>query len=340
VRRRIEERGGECEILDIGPSRKLVRPQCIPVVSGWDYLAKLFGFARAGFAFHCHINGEYFRGLLLALAACLIGRMHGRRCVTTFHAGTDQPFFSGWWVPVTDPLFRVIFALSQAVICNNQAVKLVLNRYTREEKVFPVPAFSIQYLSYQPVEFNDDLRRFMSTHAPLLSTYLCFRAGFFLEVVIEAVGHLVKTWPNLGLVIVGTGARTEEFVREIERLGLKSHFFLAGDMQHDGLMTLLSRTTVHLRTPVTDGVSATVLQALALGVPVVASENGTRPPSVVTYRPTDARHLAERMGSVLTHREEIISSIECPRITDTVEQEVLLLTTGNVHPTPCSVEIG
>lgn len=340
VRRLIVERGGKCEVLDIGPSRKLVRPQCVPVLDGRDYLAKLVRFAREGFTFHCHINGEYFRGLLLALAACVVARAYRVRCVTTFHAGTDQPFLSGWQAWVLDPLFRLIFALSQAVICNSPAVKAMLNCYTSDKKLFAIPAFSVQYLNYQQATLEDPLSQFLQTRTPLISTYVCFRPGFFLEVVIDALERMAKVWPNLGLVVVGTGANADEFAKDVEGRGLMPHLFLAGDMQHDAFMTLISKSAVHLRTPVTDGASATVLQALALKVPVVASDNGTRPPSVITYPASSAADLARQVCVVLNDRDSIVASIQCPRVIDTAEQEVTILTQGNADPTACSVEMG
>ena len=69
-------------------------------------------------------------------------------------------------------------------------------------------------------------------------------------------------------------------------------------------MTMLTRTAVHLRTPVTDGVSATVLEALSLRVPVVASDNGTRPAGVTTYPATDAQRMADALDQVVRHRDE------------------------------------
>jgi hypothetical protein len=112
LRREIEENGGVCEILDIGPSRKLEGRDCIPVQDGWDYLLKVLRFAHRRFIFHCHINGEYFRGLLLALVAITISRLFGNRCLVTFHAGTDQPFLRGWRKTVIGQLYRLIFSIA------------------------------------------------------------------------------------------------------------------------------------------------------------------------------------------------------------------------------------
>jgi glycosyltransferase involved in cell wall biosynthesis len=325
LRRVVRERGGVCEVLDIGPSRKLVRPDCISVIDARDFLTKLIHFAKQRYIFHCHVNGEYFRGLTLALAACVIGRVFRNRCVVTFHAGTTQPFLAGWKMYALDPLFRVIFFLAHAVVCNSESVRQLLSRYASAVKIFPIQAFSVQYLQYHQAELEPGLGHWTNVRSPVLSTYLCFRDGFFLDVVIDALRRLVKSWPDLGLVIVGTGEGRAHFEQAIQALGLTQHVFIAGDMGHDAFMTLLSKTRVHLRTPITDGVSATVLEALSLRVPVVASENGIRPQSVITYRADDPAHLADRLEWVLRHHAQIAEAITTSSVPDTATMEVDLL---------------
>ena len=55
-----------------------------------------------------------------------------------------------------------------------------------------------------------------------------------------------------------------------------------------------------------------MLEALALRVPVVACENGTRRAGVITYPPTDAHRLAAAVEHVLDHRAAVVSSM--PRL--------------------------
>jgi glycosyltransferase involved in cell wall biosynthesis len=325
VRGVIQARGGVCEVLDIGPSRKVRRPGCIAVHNALDYLAKVMRFAALRFTFHGHVNAEYFRGLLLAAIALSIARTFGNRCVVTFHAGTDQPFLRGWRERLVGPVFRLIFHLSHAVICNSASVQGVLRRYVSSSKLHPIPAFSVQYLSYEPAPLGAELQRFACARRPLISTYLCFRPGFFLEVLLPALAELRESWPELGLVIVGTGEGRAAFNREVEKAGLERHVLLAGDLDHPELMSLLSASDIHLRTPTTDGVSATVLQALSLRVPVVASENGTRPSAVVTYSADDSADLAAKMAWVMRNRRAVVDSIEAVPVKDTASEEVDLL---------------
>ena len=80
---------------------------------------------------------------------------------------------------------------------------------------------------------------------------------------------------------------------------------LLANLTHDQFLTLLSRCFLCLRTPACDGVAASVLESLALGVPVVASENGRRPRGVVTYSDTDAAEMSEKLIYVTRHYQQV-----------------------------------
>src|SRR5262249_41448845 len=73
---------------------------------------------------------------------------------------------------------------------------------------------------------------------------------------------------------------------------------LLGNIPHNEFLTLLGRCSATIRTPACDGVSASVLESLALGVPVLASENGHRPAGVMTYREGDAEDLCRGMAGI------------------------------------------
>ena len=189
-------------------------------------------------------------------------------------------------------------------------------------------SFSRQYLEYQETELPATLRSFISTHSPVVSTYLCFREGFFTDVLIDAIALVIKRWPRLGLVIVGTGDDLQVFQGQLNSRQLDDHVLTGHDLKHDEFMTLMSKSSVHLRTPVTDGVSSTVLEALSMKIPVVASDNGNRPAHVVTYEAEDPYNLAEKLDQTLKNRDVISAATIPPAITDTVEVEVNLIMHG------------
>jgi glycosyltransferase involved in cell wall biosynthesis len=80
---------------------------------------------------------------------------------------------------------------------------------------------------------------------------------------------------------------------------------LLANLTHDDFLTLLSRCYAMVRTPTCDGVSGSVLESLALGIPVVASENGRRPAGVITYREDDAFNLASKLEHLCTNYADV-----------------------------------
>src|SRR5690606_5436791 len=129
--------------------------------------------------------------------------------------------------------------------------------------------------------------------------YVFFRPEFYIPTLIDAMARIVRTHPKAGLVIMGSDAGADPIREQIRRLDLDRHDVLAGDQPHDAALTIMTTARMYIRTPRKDGVCSSVLEALALGVPVVASENGTRPASVVTYKATDPDDLAAKVEGVL-----------------------------------------
>ena len=86
--------------------------------------------------------------------------------------------------------------------------------------------------------------------------------------------------------------------------------------------------------PITDGVASSVLESLALGTPVVASENGTRPPHVVTYEATNPDALAAAVEHALRNRAAIVERMGALEIRDTLTEEATLLTSGGRDTAP------
>ena len=73
-------------------------------------------------------------------------------------------------------------------------------------------------------------------------------------------------------------------------------------------------------------VASSVLESLSLGTPVVGSENGSRPPGVITYPATDVETLATVLLDVLSRRDTIAAAMPRPELRDTLADEIALLT--------------
>ncbi|WP_089944099.1 glycosyltransferase family 4 protein [Candidatus Entotheonella palauensis] len=322
--------GHQCQVLNIGNSRKVESPEYVCVYNAWDYLYKVVKFSAQGYTIHAHVNGETWKGLLLVFAAGMANRLFGKRYVLTFHGGVQQIYFTPETGGYFTPFFRLMFALSQRIICNNEAVKAKIAAYGVDpDKVVPIPAFTRQYLQHETVNFDPPLEHFLAQHTPVILSYIVFRDGFFIETLIEGFRRLRTDYPGVGLLLIGTESDESPLEAEIRGLiaaaSLEPHVFDVPSMSHDEFRTAMKRCDLYIRTPITDGVCSSVLEALSYELPVVAAENGSRPPSVIPYIADDPQDLATQAANTLAHLDDVRQQIIKPVIRDTLSDEVNLL---------------
>lgn len=332
LKRRLEQEGHECVVLNIGASRRIPSSEYETVLSGWDFVRKVWRFSRRGFVVHAHANGDSPTGLLLAILAQVLNLATGKRCVLTFHAGAIQRHFprekSGWLAP----LFKLLFAMPRRIICNSDAVKNCIAGYgVRHDKIVPIPAFSRQYLEFTQVRLPDHVETFFVRNSTIVFTYVRMRPLFYPVTMIDGMAEVMRMRPDVGLVVCGGTSHGDEGVwpavqEAIRKQGMAERICFVDDLDHDAFLSALQRSALYLRTPITDGVASSVLESLALGVPVVGCDNGTRPAGVVMYPADDARKLAQAVEHVLANRTEVLAGMSTFEVPDTLDDEVAVLT--------------
>jgi glycosyltransferase involved in cell wall biosynthesis len=332
LKRHLEARGHVCVVLNIGQSRTTPSAEYETVLSGFDYLRKVWRFSMRGYVVHVHVNGQSAQGFVLAFAAELLSLLADRRCVLTFHGGVDQRYFPRARAPWMLPVFRVLFTIPRRIICNSEAVRERIHEYgIARAKIDSIQAFSRQYVEFVPRRLDDRVEAFFQRFPVIVLSYINLREGFFPVEMLEGFARAASRRPGWGLVVCGVAGYPEASVVEAtrERLrqpDLSERVCVIDDLDHDEFMTALSRSAVFLRSPVSDGVCSSVLEALSLKIPVVAAENGHRPPGVVTYAATDPDNLAAVLDDVMTRRESIVAALPTPHIPDTLTVEADLLT--------------
>lgn len=334
LKKAMEAEGDVCEVLNIGKSRFLTGRDFIPVFSGWDYVKKVFRYRLNGYKIHMHLNGDSPKGFILTLLAEWISLLTFHRPILTFHAGPVQIYFPREKAPWLTPMYKFIFGVARAIICNNQAVKEKIMSYgISGEKIHPIQAFSRQYLEFEEQRLAPELERLFQNHHPVIASYLFFRPVFRVRDLLEGFARFRSRYPQARLVIMGDARPEDQQLAEyagemmdlLDELGLRDAVYFTGDLDHDCFLTVLKRATVYLRTHIKDGVCSSVLEALSLGTPVVAVDNGIRPPGVLTYADGDVDQLVGQLEKAVSGGEEIRRTLPRPEIPDTVAQEVALL---------------
>jgi glycosyltransferase involved in cell wall biosynthesis len=326
LKRYLERAGHLCVVLNTNKNRRQKSEEFVAVHNGLDYAWKVFKYCARGFLVHMHLNGKSTKSPILALAAECISLLFGRRAVLTFHAGPVQDYFpkqKKFWI---DFPFRLIFLLAGKIICNNDAVKARIVEYgIRPGKIITIPAFCPQYLEDQ-AELPAEIKKFISRHEAVASCYIYLRPDFKIDFLLQGLRALLRQNPRLGFIFIGAYHETAALDQLLREQGLAENSFVAGDLDHGDFLATLAASQVYIRTPVVDGVSSSVLEALGLGTAVVASENGARPRGVMTYQDGSVADFVEKMQAAFDNAfDHNGSTRRPPEIRDTLQEEIALL---------------
>lgn len=94
-----------------------------------------------------------------------------------------------------------------------------------------------------------------------------------IPLLLEALGLLRNEGVNFRLTLAGDGPQREELMETSTRLGLKDHIRFAGFVSNDELPGLLSQHNTYISMVDSDGVSASLLEAMAVGLMPIVPDN-------------------------------------------------------------------
>ena len=113
---------------------------------------------------------------------------------------------------------------------------------------------------------------------------------------------ILRQYKGAGLLIVGAGSLEESLRAHIASTPYRDHVLLYGDMPHALTLRATLECDVLLRTTLYDGDSVSVREALYIGTPVIATDNGMRPEGVHLIPASDPERLRDAVCQLLTHK--------------------------------------
>ena len=130
-----------------------------------------------------------------------------------------------------------------------------------------------------------------------------------LPVLIDAIKLLVMNYPNLVLTIVGDGPDRRLLEEQTKQLGLESNIHFIGPLSQTEVANNLASTDVFVLPSFGEGVPVVLMEAMASGVPVVATQIAGIPELVedgisgYLVPPGDQKLLADRINDLLSNSE-------------------------------------
>jgi len=145
----------------------------------------------------------------------------------------------------------------------------------------------------------EPLATFFTQHQPVFISAGQLEPEYDLPVQIEALGRVRVQFPRAGLVLLGHGSLEQDLRSRIQAAQFAADILLPGDVPHAVTMRAISRADLMLRTTLYDGDAISVREALHLGTPVIATDNGMRPPAVRLVPTSNVRALQEAIEQSL-----------------------------------------
>jgi glycosyltransferase involved in cell wall biosynthesis len=113
----------------------------------------------------------------------------------------------------------------------------------------------------------------------------------------QALKKAVAHFPDAGLAMFGPGLDSPELLAEARAAGVDGLIERFGELEHPQTLALIAACDAFVRPTLADGDSISVREALALGVPCVASDAARRPEGAWIFPSGDADALASALGS-------------------------------------------
>jgi glycogen synthase len=275
IRRYLRGRGIPCAVINVTRHRKPDADEVYYPKSALGVLRLLFRLSYD--VIHLHIGGTLTSRLLALGLLCLL--MPRSKTVLTFHSGGYPVSEEGKTAHRRTLRGFVLRRFDRVIGVNRELVGLFERVGVPPDRIRLIHPHALS--TQAPADFLlPQLEKFFETNEPVLTTVGLLEPEYDLPIQIEVLDLIHKRFPNAGLVIVGSGSLEEELRNRISSKTYAKDILLCGDVPHDVTLRAIAESDVFLRTTLYDGDSISVREALHIGVPVIATDNGMRPEGI------------------------------------------------------------
>jgi glycogen synthase len=302
----LRSRGVEVKVLNIGKGGR-PDPDVLPVQSGVGFVTRLRELSSAGYSLHLHTSGNNPKSWLVAASCGAAGLAASVPRVITLHSGLLPAFLSG---SMARRLFaRAVLSSFSRIVAVSESIRCALiDCGVSEEKIQVLPAFcSSQVVPGSPPARFENVRQ---RRTPLLAMAHHPSPVYGRTLMFQALKLTREHYPDVGLAVFGPGTLSSAFVAEARNAGVLGLIEDFGELEHEQALALISRCDAFIRPTQADGDAISVREALALGVPCVASDVAARPPGTYLFRGGEAADLVKTLCEALVQGAPLVDSFD------------------------------
>jgi glycosyltransferase involved in cell wall biosynthesis len=245
---------------------------------------------------HLHFGGDLTARLLgLAFFCSALPR---RKTVLTFHSGGYPGSPAGQTAARGTLRGFVLRRLHGLIGVNTEIADLFAKFGVPRERIRTILPFAVQPPD-RSLPLPERLAAFLDAHRPVLLTVGLLEPEYDLPMQIDCMAAILQQHPRAGLLIVGAGSLEESLRAHITSKPYRDHVLLYGDMPHALTLRATLECDLLLRTTLYDGDSVSVREALYIGTPVIATDNGMRPEGVHLIPTSNPERLRDAVCQLL-----------------------------------------
>ena len=218
--------------------------------------------------------------------------------------GADVPGYSDRFPVIyffLKPIIKLIWSQSKAVISNSQGLKDLALKSKSDQEI------GIIYNGIDISEFKPREQKNSEIFEILCVSRLTQRKG--IEYLISAFAKIVAEFPEVRLKIVGEGDSKEKLQSQTKELGLNEKVEFTGRITHERLPEIYTGASVFVLPSLNEGMSNTMLEALASGLPLIATDTGGTKELVTDgengfiIKMEDAQDIYEKLNRLLRNND-------------------------------------
>ena len=224
---------------------------------------------------HLHIGGRIWARQLALALACFV--LPNTRCVFTFHSGGYPTSPEGRSAHARTLRAFVLRRFDALIAVNEEIAQFFRSLGVKAQRVHVISPYLGFATALQENSLPAEVSNFFANHNPALISVGGLEPEYDVSLQMKALEAIRTRHPKAGLLVAGSGSLDAVLRKERSLLPYAEHILLYGDLAHGATLQAMQSSDIMLRPTWYDGDAISVREALQLGVPVIASDNGMRP---------------------------------------------------------------